>query len=248
MKRKLSAISISMVLLLLSCQQDESPTGQTRQTQQAQQAHRPSPGAGAHTVVVQEVVQASSYTYLKVKEADNLFWVAVIKGDVKIGQTISFADALEMKNFTSKELDRTFETIYFVNKITDGSSPSTGARSMAAGHQIKPVAEKTEISVEPAEGGITIGELFSKRDSYSGKTVLIRGRVTKVNRGIMGMNWLHLQDGTSHSGDFDLTATTLDDAAVGEIVTLEGKITLNRDFGSGYSYAVIMEQAKRKTE
>ncbi len=194
------------------------------------------------------MLQASSYTYLNVKEGENLFWIAITKADMKVGQTISYPNGLEMTNFPSKELNRTFETIYFVSGVTDGTAPLGGAHSPAPAHQIKTVAAETEISVEPAEGGITIAELFSKRDSYGGKTVLIRGQVTKVNLGIMGKNWIHLQDGTSDSGDSDLTVTTLDEAAVGEVVTVEGKITLNKDFGSGYSYEVIMEEAKRKTE
>jgi len=78
--------------------------------------------------------------------------------------------------------------------------------------------------------------------------VLIKGQVTKVNRAIMEKNWVHLQDGTGDSGGFDLTVTTQEQVNVGDVVTFEGKITLNKDFGAGYSYEVIMEQAKLQTQ
>ncbi len=115
-------------------------------------------------------------------------------------------------------------------------------------HRIKPELEKKEISIEPAEGGITIGELFANRDSYADKTVLVKGQVTKVNRAIMDRNWVHLQDGTSDSGSFDLTVTTTEEVNVGDVVMFEGKIMLKKDFGAGYYYDVIMEEARLQSQ
>ena len=60
----------------------------------------------------------------------------------------------------------------------------------------------------------------------------------------MGKNWIHIQDGTEFEDGFDLTVTTSGTATMGEIVTFEGKISLDKDFGYGYSYAVLMEDAK----
>ncbi|MEI7897164.1 MAG: hypothetical protein WCJ26_09020 [bacterium] len=62
----------------------------------------------------------------------------------------------------------------------------------------------------------------------------------------MKKNWIHIQDGTEFSGKFDLTVTTDAEAAVGQTITLEGKITLNKDFGYGYAYEVLMEDATIK--
>ncbi|MHC4331513.1 MAG: hypothetical protein ACYSWW_25700 [Planctomycetota bacterium] len=126
--------------------------------------------------------------------------------------------------------------------------PAVAPASHSAPHQMKPTLEKQEISVEPAEGGITIGDLFANKDTHADKTVLIRGKVTKVNRAILEKNWVHLQDGTSGSGKFDLTVTTLEQVNVGDIVTFKGKIVLNKDFGAGYKYDVLMEDAKLKPE
>jgi len=238
-------MSILAVLLLSSCrEQKEEPQGQNVQPPQQAVA-----GANVHTVVVQEVIQASGYTYLKVKENDSEFWIAVTKREIEAGATFSFSDGLAMQNFTSKELQRTFETIYFVSNIS-GNEPSLsgGKQSEVNPHRTKPTMGKKEISIEAVEGGISIGELFSNRDSYANKIVLIKGQVTKVNRAIMGKNWVHLQDGTSGSGKFDLTITTQDEVRVGDIVIFKGLIVLNKDFGSGYAYDVLMEEAKQQAE
>jgi len=245
MKLTLTAISVLTVLLLSSCRaKEEEPQGQ--HVQPPQQANA---DTNVHTVVVQEVIQATGYTYLSVKENDSVFWIAITKREVEAGETISFANGLAMKNFESKDLQRTFETIYFVSKISDNEqSLSGGKQSEGNPHRTEPTLGKKEISIEAVEGGISIGELFSNRDSYANKTVLIKGQVTKVNRAIMGKNWVHLQDGTSGSGKFDLTITTQEEVSVGDIVTFEGLIVLNKDFGSGYAYDVLMEEAKLQAE
>lgn len=248
MKFTLAAISVLMALASFSCRQkEEQPQEQAVQAPPQVSAHPPI-GADLHTGVVQEVLQATAYTYLKVKENGTDSWIAVTKREIQPGQTVSFVGGLEMKDFESKDLQRTFESVYFVDRLLDDQAAASATQQSAAmPHQTKPSVEKKEILIEPAEGGITIGELFTNRNSYAGKTVLIKGQVTKVNRAIMDRNWIHLQDGTSGAGSFDLTITTQDDASVGDVVTFEGTITLNKDFGSGYSYEVLMENAKRKT-
>ena len=152
-----------------------------------------------------------------------------------------------MKNFTSKELEQTFETIYFVGRIDKESSSSASEPASQSSHQ-KPVVETKEISVEPVEGGISIVELYTNRTAYANEVVRIKGQVTKVNMGIMGKNWVHLQDGTGDAGSNDLLVTTQETVALGDIVIFEGMIALNKDFGSGYSYEVLMEDAKRQPE
>ncbi|MHC4204638.1 MAG: GW dipeptide domain-containing protein [Planctomycetota bacterium] len=241
MKLALTAISILLALASLSCRQKDA-----EQKQQQEDTKQDGATVDVHTAVVQEVIQATSYTYLKVKEEDKEFWIAINKREIEVGAKVSFMGALEMNNFKSKDLNRTFDKIYFVNRIVGGES-STSQQPVSMPHQMKPELEKKEVSIEPAKGGITIGELFANRDSYADKTVLIKGQVTKVNRAIMDKNWVHLQDGTSDSGKFDLTITTDEEVNVGDIVTFEGKITLNKDFGAGYSYEVIMEQGILQT-
>jgi len=249
MRFVLTIIAILLALVSLSCREKEQEQEQEQQTQQQQNIdmQQANPDAAQHTAVVQEVIQATSYTYLKVKEMDSEFWIAVTKRQIEPGTKISFSGGLEMRNFESKDLQRTFETVYFVSNMNSGDSAGSHP-SISMPHQGTPEPEKKEVSVEPATSGVTIGQIFANRDSYADKTVRVKGQVTKVNRAIMDKNWVHLQDGTSDSNSFDLTITTTDNVEVGDIATFEGKITLKKDFGAGYFYEVIMEEAKLQNQ
>lgn len=104
--------------------------------------------------------------------------------------------------------------------------------------------EKINVTVEPCEGCITISNLLANKQSYSGKVIKVKGKVTKFNPEIMGKNWVHIQDGSEFRGAFDLTITTDKKVSVGETITFEGKIVLDKDFGYGYFYSVLMEEGK----
>ncbi len=103
---------------------------------------------------------------------------------------------------------------------------------------------KSNSIISQAEGGITIAELLANKDKYANKVVKIRGEVKKYNSKIMGKNWIHIQDGTGNPGENDLTITSAMEVKVGDIVIMEGKIILDKDFGSGYFYKIIMEEGK----
>ncbi|MCX6259171.1 MAG: GW dipeptide domain-containing protein [Bacteroidia bacterium] len=202
--------------------------------------------AAMHNTVVEEVIQASSYTYLRVKEGKVDFWIATVKDDVSIGDKYSFGEALEMTNFKSKELDRTFPVIYF---ISENRGQSAGQQnSMAAPVTMAPttmgrpkVELKTDVVIQQSRGGISIAELYKNRSNYANKKVRVKGKVVKVNNEVMNKNWVHIQDGTNDSGNFDLTVTTLESAKIDDIVEFEGTIVLNKDFGAGYVYEMILE-------
>ena len=196
-----------------------------------------------HEVKVEEVIQASQYTYLKVSENGAENWIAVTRQEAEKGEIYYYNKALEMKNFHSKELERDFETIFFVQEIS--TLPIIGEVQTPAqqGNKVA-LSQKEGISVAPAVEGLSIAKLYSSRNDYNGKTIKMKGQVVKVNEEVMGKNWVHIQDGTKDGENFDLTITTLDKAAVDEVVTFEGTITLNKDFGYGYSYELIMEDAK----
>jgi hypothetical protein len=104
--------------------------------------------------------------------------------------------------------------------------------------------EKIDVKVEPCKDCVKISDLLENKKTYSGKTVKITGQVTKFNPEIMGKNWIHIQDGSEYQGGFDLTITTDQKVTVGEIITYEGKISLDKDFGYGYFYNVLMEEGK----
>jgi hypothetical protein len=104
--------------------------------------------------------------------------------------------------------------------------------------------EKMNVVVEPCDGCVKISDLFANKKSYSGKVIKVKGQVTKYNPGIMGKNWVHIQDGSEFEGGFDLTVTTDKPTSVGETITFEGKVILDKDFGYGYYYSVLMEDGK----
>ncbi|KAA3611039.1 MAG: hypothetical protein D8M58_13745 [Calditrichaeota bacterium] len=199
-----------------------------------------------HKVVVQEIVNGKTYMYLKVKENDQKNWIATSPKDVKEGQVIYYASAMEMRDFTSKEVNRTFDKIYFVNKISDSPALSSTGTSMGSAHGRSTTPQLEDISVSPAKGGITIEQLFSKKDDYANSKIIIKGQVVKFNAQIMGKNWVHLQDGTKDGKNNDITITTNEVVSVGDIVIFEGKVILNKDFGAGYSYDVILEEGVLK--
>ncbi len=207
----------------------------------AQQSANPN----MHEVKVEEVVQTSAYTYLRVSENGAEKWIAVSRQEAAAGEVYYYEQALEMNNFKSKELDRTFETIYFVQEISKQPISEAAAVENLHGNTMGKVstAQKEGISVAPAESGLTIAKLYGSKSDYSGKKIKMKGQVVKVNEEVMGKNWVHIQDGTSDGDHFDLTITTLEKVAVDDVVTFEGTITLDKDFGYGYAYELIMEDA-----
>ncbi len=90
---------------------------------------------------------------------------------------------------------------------------------------------------------ISIAELYANKTVYQGKTVRLHGKVVKYNPNIMGKNWVHIQDGTEHEGKNDLTATTGMTTKVGDEITIEGTVVLNKDLGAGYFYEILLEDA-----
>ena len=91
-------------------------------------------------------------------------------------------------------------------------------------------------------------KLFDKKKKRGGKKVVIRGKVVKASGRIMGKRWFHLQDGTGSKGVLDLVLTSDNDADAGDIVLVTGVLGLGKDFGQGYKYDVIIEDAKIKVE
>lgn len=195
-----------------------------------------------HKVVVHEALNTERYTYLRVKEENEEFWVAISKRDVKIGQTYYYTGGLLKKNFQSQEFDRNFETVYLVSDFREMPMGS-GNASMQAVHANAEVAaiDPGTISVEPAKGAVKISEIIANPAKYAGKMVIVTGKCVKVNPMIMGRNWVHLQDGSGKNAD--LTVTTVENISLGSAITLEGMIAVDKDFGAGYRYNVIMESA-----
>lgn len=207
-----------------------------------------SPSVTSKVFEVTDVVQTSNYTYLKVKENLGDRWVAVSRQDINVGDVYYYDEALQMNNFHSKELDRDFDVIYFVNNISKTpliQNPQNAVTGQIPAHSGKVQTEKNStITLKKAGSELTVAQIYANRDKYANQEVEIRGVVVKVNKSVMGKNWIHIQDGTSaEDGSYDLTITSQDVAEINDEVTFKGKITLNKDFGAGYFYEVIMEDA-----
>ena len=199
---------------------------------------------------VVETMNAGGYTYVRLEKNGKKTWVAVPEMKVSVGQQMAFQPGQEMKNFTSKTLNRTFDSIIFSGgpAVPQQGTGDRTASAKAPGSKAAVVASNEKFTVEKAGGpdAYTVGEIYAKRASLDKKTAVVRGKVVKVSKAIMGKNWIHIQDGTGNSGKgtHDLVVTTTSDtAAVGDAVTVKGTIYKDKDFGAGYKYDVIMEEA-----
>ena len=195
-------------------------------------------------VVVKEVIHTTSYTYLKMKEEGDVYWGAVPRNDnIVEGNTYYFDSYMEMENFPSKELERTFDNIYFIQTFSD--KPFPAAPVMTQDKKGSSLVGDMEVeNITPVEGGITVAELFDNKADYAGKTVKVHGKVVKYTSAVMGKNWVHLQDGTVSGNNFDITITTSEVVNNGDVVTFEGVVVLDKDFGYGYAYEILIEDAK----
>ena len=192
-----------------------------------------------HTIVVKETLPTSKYIYLKVDEKGEEYWVATHKMEVEIGDTYFFRAGLLKRNFISKEHHRTFDKLYLVSSLV----PVDHGRKTGKVTATKSTGSTRKTgSIEAAPGSITIAELVNNPEKYAGKTVQLTAECTKVNARIMGRNWLHLKDGSKD--EFDLVVTSSSNVPVGHQVTLTGIVALNKDFGSGYYYDMLLEHGQ----
>lgn len=211
----------------------------------------------SHEVKVQEFIHTTQYTYFRVTEGNSEYWMAAPRREsAKKGETLYYSTSYEMLDFKSTELDRTFDKVLFIQDLTDspGSQVHTGTPSQGGqahmgmpGSQEQPVQINHEGPGEPegiVEEEITIDELLNNRDKYANKIVRLTGKVIKVNPAIMARNWVHITAEPDDGKNYDLTLTTQDEFKIDQVISIEGQVSLNRDFGAGYTYEVIVENAK----
>lgn len=196
---------------------------------------------------VLETMDAASYTYVRLGTAKGDVWIAASQFPIKVGDELSVVPEMPMENFHSKALNRDFPLIYFVSSVGANGNPTAPPKSagMMSSHgtNAAPVVEVGKI--DPPADGMAIADVWAKRDALSGKTVTVRGKVVKYNAQIMGVNWLHIQDGSGTAKDQtnDLTVTSSDTVQVGDVVTVTGTLATKKDFGAGYAYDVMVEKA-----
>jgi hypothetical protein len=215
-------------------------------------AEKEDPNAGPSGKVV-ETMDAGGYTYVRLEKNGKKTWVAVTQTKVVVGSKMTFQPGAEMSNFTSKSLGRTFDSIIFSGGPVAGAAPAgkpaaTAPPQGVTGSKAQIASQDKTIKVEKAAGpnAYTVAEIYAKRSELDKKTVAVKGKVVKVSTGIMGKNWIHIQDGSGdqQQGTHNLVTTTQDMAAVGDIVTITGTFAKDKDFGAGYLYKAIVEDAK----
>lgn len=195
---------------------------------------------------VTEVIKASGYTYAEVDTGKNKIWAAGPVTPLKVGDSVVFSSNMLMKNFYSKAMKRNFPTIYFVSSFsgepvqTSQTSKATSAAPPHGQFKHKPVVKKSIKGISKIEDGNTIAEIYAQKQEFKGKEVRVRGQVTKFTADVMGKNWLHIRDSSTLD---DLTVTTDNTAVVDDIVVIEGKLELDKDYSYGYVYPVIIENA-----
>lgn len=211
-----------------------------------------------------QTMNGGGYTYILLKLGKKETWVAIREMEVKVGDTIALRPGIEMNNFTAKSIGQTFESIIFSDGPVSqqgasgghgGGAPHGGVPHGGVGQQKTTPGSKgatppsyDNINIDKAAGpnAYTVVELYEKRTELSKKDIVLKGQVVKVSQQIMGKNWLHVQDGTGYqqNGTNDIVVTTNDLPSVGDVVTIKGILYENKDFGSGYKYDVIIEQAE----
>lgn len=236
---------LGLVIALTGCTRDQPPAS----NQPAPSAVAPSPPATAPAAphaqtpqandalagTVVETMDAGGYTYAKLDRGGSQVWVAGPATKLAVGTKVGAMSGTLMTGFRSETLKRTFDEIYFVSSFPGATAADPHAGAPAAA----PATEK----IAPVAGGKTIADVFSTKDALAGKPVAVRGKVVKVNSGIMGRNWIHLQDGTGSAGTNDLLITTSAIAKVGDVVVARGTLAKDKDFGGGYRYDLVVEDA-----
>ena len=268
-KLRKTVLFLLIVALLTGCNKKDATQASAAPApavQNTQPQPDPRPSANLLTGKVEETFDGGGYTYVRVATPSGDQWAAIPQSKVSKGEDISITAQMTMEKFESKTLNRTFDTIVF-GSIAGPAGATGGAPAMQgqmppghppAGGQTPPMTSAMgspsqhmaspdlgDIKIEKPAGGKSVAEVWAEKGSLNGKEVVVRGKVVKFLGGIMGTNWMHVQDGTGskESGNNDLTVTTNEKAKVGDVVTIKGLVAADKDFGAGYRYAVIVEKA-----
>lgn len=255
MKRLLTLLTVNLTLVTaISVHSTYAYTMKPVESQRKQTDAIAQQGISALSGKIVETMNSGGYTYMCIEKDGKRTWAAVHEMKVSVGDEISLEPGYEMEGFTSKTLNRTFDKIIFSSGPVGSAAPHGHGgmgSSEGMGSKKTAVAPGEKIEVEKASGpnAYTVAELYEKRAELDQKNVTVKGKVVKVSGGILGKNWIHIQDGTGNpdAGSHDLVVTTSKDVpSVGDIVTVDGTLYKDKDFGSGYRYNAIVENASIK--
>lgn len=218
--------------------------------------------AGMMRGTVLETMNAGGYTYVLIDTGQDQRWAATQQTVVQAGDVVQMREGMAMTGFTAKSLNRTFDIIYFVDGMQNLSASPEPVAALPEGHpatSLPPGHPSTEgmadtapadATVAALEPGQDIAYLYANKDALAGQKISLRGKVVKYNEGILGWNFIHLQDGSGDSaaGSNDLTVTSKAQAVVGQTVVVTGTVVLDKDFGAGYAFPVLVEDASVTAE
>ena len=251
LKYAVAASALSLLLAITGCSESADEPA-------AENAALSTPGPpGMVRGEALETMDSGGYTYVFMDTGQDQRWVAALETPVAVGDVIQTDQGMAMNGFTSNTLNRTFNVVYFVSSLQNlsgGSQPMAQASGeLPAGHPDVTggaVAAAAVPDIEAFEEGRDIAYVYANKDDLAGSEMTLRGRVVKYNPGILGWNFIHIQDGSGDAaaGDNDLIVTTKSTTEVGETVVLTGNIVLDKDFGAGYSYPVLIEDASITSE
>ena len=220
-------------------------------------AAAPAPPAEPHKGKVVQVINSGGYTYLQLKKkSGEKIWVAIPDAKIEVGSQVTLNPGMVMYNFESKTLKRTFDQIVFTDMPAppkEGKGKDKKVSGKSPGSSGGSVSPNMKVSVKKAGGpnGYIIADLFKNKAKLNKKKVSVRGKVVKVSTNIMGKNWVHLRDGSGDhaKGNFDLVVTSAFAVpAEGEVVLVNGTLYKDKDFGGGYRYEVVVEDAEFTVE
>lgn len=246
--QKINYIIILTVTALFACNSKPKVIEPESQSQNAPIFQESTPPSTAvsdvnneeHKVVALEALNTDKYTYVRVNENGQENWIAITKRDIKVGNTYYYRGGLMKKNFQSKEFNRVFETVYLVGDFREEGQTTNATPAASIPAETKSLEAPKNVKL--AAGAIRIADLVANKTKYEGKVVKITGKCVKLNPMIMGRNWVHINDGSGKN--LEITVTTSETVQLGSMVTLEGTLALNKDFGAGYKYDYIIEGAK----
>jgi len=257
--RRLSAV-LFVAVAVAGCKKSEPPAiAPPAAAPNAMEAAQAAPPAASLKGKVLERLDAPPYSYLRIQSGKEEVWAAVPKAEVNKGAEVTVLNAMPMADFESKSLKRKFAVVYFgtLEGAAAPASPGTpppGMENSPAGmaqqhaKAAQGPANVGDVKVPKAAGADarTVSEVYAQKGALKEKPVTVRGKVVKFNPGIMGKNWVHLQDGSGKADkqDNDITVTTQDMTAVGDTIVVKGTVRVDKDFGAGYAYPVIIEDAK----
>ncbi|MCX7991255.1 MAG: hypothetical protein N2999_04355 [Proteobacteria bacterium] len=178
---------------------------------------------GGHRGKVVSTMDVEGYTYTELENNGKKIWIASPNVELKVGDYIEASAGMLMTDFYSKTLKRTFKEIYFVTYVN-------------------PIKDKSENQPKDTKAlDITLQELYKNKDKYNGKLVKLQGFITKASPNIMGKNWYHVGD---KDKNYDIVVSSADNSDLGDLVSVEGTVTLNKSIGGGYNFPIFIEDGK----